>query len=123
MNHQFGALSLFELTGNVNGVDDERVDNVVIPADPVAAFFAKAELGAYMGDPSWDEPIAATPQVQLSKAFRERSDARLHRVAEKIRKIFGSHAEEAEEAISIANEMLQEARSYLKRRKENDTDR
>jgi hypothetical protein len=57
MNNQFSALSLFELTGEINRPDDERVDNVVVPPDPVAAFVEKAQLAVSLGKngkPDWD---------------------------------------------------------------------
>ena len=83
------------------------------PEHPMAKFLERAELDnalnkdtATTRDPSWDEVIGAAPRVQLSKEFLERSDARLQRVAAKIRTIFGEHQEEAEQAIAIAKSML-----------------
>lgn len=126
MNHQFGALSLFELTGDVNTPDDERADTTVVPDNSVSKFQETAELAAALGgkDEDWklaEQFLATTPEDKpvaphksdLSKEFLERSDARLHRVAEKIRRIFGSHVEEAEEAIALAKNMRDSARSMV----------
>jgi hypothetical protein len=73
VNHQFSALSLFELTGDVNSVDDERVDTVVIPADPVAKMVERAAFDAAMGkttadDPAWDELLGTAPTAEEKRA-------------------------------------------------------
>ena len=58
-------------------------------------------------DPSWNEEISVAPRIELSKAFLERSDARLARAAEKIRAnpLFQGLPEELELAVSLAREM------------------
>jgi hypothetical protein len=64
-------------------------------------------------DPAWDEPIGS-PRIQLSEDFVKRSSARLNRVAEKIRKVFGpQHTEETEEAIALAQSMRDDVREEV----------
>jgi hypothetical protein len=85
-----------------------------LPPEPVEEFLAKcadeqslaknANSTAYR-DPTWDEVIGAAARVQLSKAFLQRSNARLERVTAKIRAIFGEHEEETREAIEMAKDL------------------
>ncbi len=73
MNNQFAALSLFELTGEINRPDDERVDNVVVPENPIGAFFEKAELAAALQKDAPNFELAEkiiTVNAALSKADR-----------------------------------------------------
>jgi hypothetical protein len=64
---------------------EDDVDTAIELTHPVGAFFQKAFEP--LDDPAWDEEIGV-PLVKLSNGFRARSDARLERVAEKIRTIF-----------------------------------
>ena len=88
--------------------DLNRVDDRII--DPIGDFLEKSDKERILAkggpDSGWNEVIG-TPRVQLSKEFLEGSQARLERVAVKIRAMFGeAHEEEAEEAIEIAKSML-----------------
>jgi hypothetical protein len=86
--------------------DQDQLDN------PIGEFIAKCvdehSLAKNGGvDASWNEEIGTPPHIELSKAFLERSDARIARVAEKIRAnpLFQGHPEELELAVSLAREM------------------
>jgi hypothetical protein len=91
---------------------DAPIDN------PVGDFLAKcadelslAKNGGAALDLSWSEEVGAAPRIKLSKSFLERSDERLHRVAEKLRTFFGvEHVKEAEEAIRLAKAMRADIR-------------
>jgi hypothetical protein len=93
----------------------DLTDDQAFPVQPVEEFIAKcadehsltknANSPTYC-DPTWDEVIGAAMHVQLSKAFLQRSDARLQHVTAKIRAMFGEHEDEAEEAIELAKAAL-----------------
>jgi hypothetical protein len=51
----------------------------------------------------WDEELGA-PRVELSKNFLARSDARLERVNEQIRKLFHGHYAEMAEALQLVKD-------------------
>ena len=92
----------------------DLTDDQAFPVQPVEEFLAKcadehslaenANSRAHR-DPTWDEVIGAAARVQLSKAFLQRSNARLERVTAKIRAIFGEHEEETREAIEMAKDL------------------
>jgi hypothetical protein len=91
------------LSDNINKSTDG------LPVHPVAAFFERATANqlAKVADWDWDEVVTAAPRVQLSKAFLARSDARLARVAAKIRAFCGAeHEEEALAMVELAKDML-----------------
>lgn len=71
MSYQFGALSLFEATGDVTGVNDEPISKTVVPDDPVAAVIERAQFDAALGkttagDPAWDALLGSTPAPDAS---------------------------------------------------------
>jgi len=78
MNNQFAALSLFELTGNIDRVTDEPVDNVVVPEDPVAAFVEEAQLAVSLGKngkPDWD----SADKIITVNSTPSKTDTALHK--------------------------------------------
>jgi hypothetical protein len=85
--------------------------------DPTGEFFEKARLEQMRkgsgDDPDWDEVLGLPRRVQLSKGFLERSDQRFALVTEKLRKVFGDHPEEFEEAVSVARAMRDSARAEM----------
>ncbi len=87
---------------------DEDVSEV---EHPIGEFLAKsaAELslaknGVPAVDPAWSEEIGAGPRIALSQDFLRRSDARLERVNEQIRKFFRGNFSEMAEALQLAKD-------------------
>jgi len=98
---------------DIKPVEGGGVDGPTIPlADPVGSFLRKAVAGE-SPDPTWLEPIGAAPRVELSKTFLARSDARLDVVKDKLRVLFGDHAEELQEAIELAESMRAAVREEI----------
>ena len=85
--------------------------------DPVGAFIERCaanELAKSAGveDVGWNAQLFSAPRP-LSKEFEKRSDARLEKVHEKIRKIFAAHPEEMQAAIEVANGIREQVRAEI----------
>jgi hypothetical protein len=80
VNNQFAELSLLELTGNLNGVNDDPVDLAPDPPDPLGKVIERRQFDAALakggGNPNdaaaWDE-LLLTSDPALTKRVEERT--------------------------------------------------
>jgi hypothetical protein len=88
------------------------IDGAEIAEHPIETF-AKAVTEIDSPDSDWLQEIGTALRVELSQDFLKRSDARLERIAEKVRKLFGPSHEEVQEAVLLAKSMLQDEREAI----------
>jgi hypothetical protein len=93
------------------------VDDGSTSENPVAEFLSKVEdeqsllkNGGSVLDSTWSEELGTPPRIELSDDFLKRSDARMLRVTEQLRKLFGNHEELLTEAISLAEKLRSDTR-------------
>jgi len=107
---------------NPDLVDGDRsVDNhLTVPEDihPMQRFVEGLQSDAALGkgtgvaDAAWDSELTASPRT-FSKAFEQRSDARLEKVFAKVRTMFAGHPEEMQEAIEIVRGIREHLRAEV----------
>jgi hypothetical protein len=89
--------------------DEALLDN------PIGEFLAKCldehSLAKNGGvDSSWSQEIGVAPRMKLSQEFLRRSDERMQRVTETLKKIFHGHDEELAEAVALAEQLRKDIR-------------
>jgi hypothetical protein len=110
---------LFETGSEDAGLDvrqDEFGNRIHDSADPVGNFLEKTNFAALLKRPgvideSWDAPLVKT--VALPADFIEHSEQRLAKMRRVIERVFAGHRQEIEEAVTIANRALAEARTEI----------
>jgi hypothetical protein len=105
------------------GIADEQLDDVTLDEwdealeQPLQRFLEQSQLEHALakGPPSdlgWDEQFTPPPRT-FSKAFEQRSAARLEKVNRLVRKAFAGHPELAEEAIAVVKQIRDYARASV----------